>query len=67
MKGTLLARTEARSRAAISRATEARLLRTPGSDWPRPVPPIEGGKLSPYIESEIDAWIERRIAARDAA
>jgi hypothetical protein len=36
--------------------------------WPRPVPPVlpDAGGASPYVAEEIRAYVEARIAARDA-
>jgi predicted DNA-binding transcriptional regulator AlpA len=60
---TLIPRSEARRRVGgISRATEHRRLKDE-PDWPRPVA-IGPGK-SGYVQSEIDAYIARKIAARD--
>jgi hypothetical protein len=55
--------------ADVSRATEARWLANPSLNpmWPRPVPPLVPGGVSPYVLEEIEAYIEARIAARDAA
>ena len=61
---TLIPRSEARQRVGgISRATEHRRLKDE-ADWPRPVA-IGPGK-SGYVQSEIDAYIARKIAAREA-
>jgi predicted DNA-binding transcriptional regulator AlpA len=61
---TLITRSEARRRVgAISRATEHRRLKAE-ADWPRPVA-IGPGK-SGYVQSEIDAYIAKKIAARRA-
>jgi predicted DNA-binding transcriptional regulator AlpA len=60
---TLIPRSEARRRVGgISRATEHRRLKTE-PDWPRPVA-IGPGKLG-YVQSEIDAYITKKVAARD--
>jgi predicted DNA-binding transcriptional regulator AlpA len=59
----LIPRSEARRRAGgISRATEHRRLKAE-ADWPRPVA-IGPGK-SGYVQSEIDAYIAKKIAGRD--
>ena len=60
----LIPRSEARRRVGgISRATEHRRLKDE-PEWPRPVA-IGLGK-SGYVQSEIDAYIAKKIAARDA-
>ena len=61
---TLIPRSEARRRVGgISRATEHRRLKHE-PDWPKPVA-IGPGK-SGYVQSEIDAYIAKKIAARNA-
>jgi hypothetical protein len=58
-KINLLTRTHVRTvRRPMSRATELRLLRN-DPNWPKPV----GGY---YVESEIDEYLERMVAKRDA-
>jgi predicted DNA-binding transcriptional regulator AlpA len=60
----LIPRSEARRRVGgISRATEHRRLKNE-PDWPRPVA-IGPGK-SGYVQSEIDSYVAKRIAARNA-
>lgn len=49
-------RTGLRKSAIYQRATDG--------TFPKPI--SMGGKASGWIESEIDAWISQRIAARDA-
>jgi predicted DNA-binding transcriptional regulator AlpA len=60
---TLITRREGRHRAGdISRTTEHRLLKS-DPDWPRPVRITRG--LTGYVASELDRFIEKRVAARD--
>jgi prophage regulatory protein len=47
------------SRSSIYRLIKAGLL-------PQPVPLIPGGKSVAWVASEIQEWIEQRIAERDA-
>jgi predicted DNA-binding transcriptional regulator AlpA len=60
----LIPRSEARRRVGgISRATEHRRLKNE-PDWPKPVA-IGPGK-SGYVQSEIDWYVAKTIAARNA-
>jgi predicted DNA-binding transcriptional regulator AlpA len=60
----LITRRAARKRAGdLSRTTEHRLLKDPGSGWPRPVQITRG--LSGYLTAEIDSFIAKRLAERD--
>jgi hypothetical protein len=69
MTEVLLTRRRAREIAGISRPTEQRWLRDPSLNpsWPRPLPPVVQNGLTHYLASEIQGYIEARVAARDAA
>jgi prophage regulatory protein len=36
-------------------------------EWPQPVKLSDGGRAIAFSETEIDAWIAARLAAREAA
>lgn len=43
------------------------MCRDASSDFPRPISLSRGGKRKGFIKSEVDAWLERRVAERDRA
>jgi prophage regulatory protein len=54
----------------LARPTIYKLLRTPGSDFPRPVPlstSTARGAPVAWVLAEVQAWVRARIAARGEA
>jgi hypothetical protein len=66
MSIALISSRDARALAGgISRRTEDRRIKD-DPDWPRPVPPEGPGHPRYYMASEIEEYIRRQVARRDA-
>ena len=59
----LLSIKDTAARISVSRVTVWKMVKE--GRFPKPVP-VEGSRKA-FVEGEIDAWIESRVAARDAA
>ena len=55
------------AKVGLCRSMVFSLIADANSDFPHPISLTPSGKRKGFLRAEIDAWLERRIAERDAA
>lgn len=60
MKASFLRLPEVQARTGLSRSAIFALVQK--HQFPAPVKPVPGGRTSAWVDTEVSAWIEQRIA-----